>query len=206
MDRVLPNITRTTTINEPSTSRGHPPNDADIPSTSRGHQPNDLDAPSTSRGHHGKRPRQNADILSDDNDDEIDQVRSMYRVNRVSQRHIRKYNANLTDYSVSFRPVDSQGAILDMIPRVRGMLGDMVDDVLIGARPRDMVRVIVNAPQLDKPIQLPFARRDQFDRDMLGARIESVLQSHQEISLDENLELNVLHMVMPEGGSRKKSF
>ena len=189
------------------TSRGHQPN-VDAPSTSRGHHP-DRNTPSTSRGHSGKRPHHNVDILSDDDDDDDDDNNDhvpMYHVNRVSQRHIRKYNANLTDYSVSFRPVENQGAMLNMIPRVRGMLGDIVDDVLTGARPRDMVRVVVNAPQLDKPIQLPFVRRDQFDRDMLGLRIESVLQSHQEISLDENLELNVLHMVMPEGGSRRRKY
>ena len=41
---------------------------------------------------------------------------------------------------------------------------------------------------------------------MLGSRLESVLQSHEEISLDENLEFNVLHMEMPEGGGRTRKF
>ena len=188
------------------TSAGHRLIDVDAPSTSAGHRPFDLDAPSTSAGHGQKRTLNDSDnSVVVDNEEDGDQL-PMYHISKVSQRRIKKYKANLTDYTVSFRSVENQGPMLDMIPRIKDMFANIVDEVLADARDRDMVRVVVNAPQLDKPVQLPFIRRNQFDRDMLGSRLESVLQSHEEISLDENLEFNVLHMEMPEGEEEPGSF
>ena len=46
---------------------------------------------------------------------------------------------------------------------------------------------------------MPFVKRNQLDRNAFSAKLESVLQSHEEVSLDENVSLNIIHLQMPEG-------
>ncbi|XP_071509043.1 uncharacterized protein [Diadema antillarum] len=136
----------------------------------------------------------------------VDEPLPLYNVSRVSHRHNKKYNANCTDYSVSFEPVAQNGPIIDMMPRVSGMFDEIVNDMVAGANDRDFIRVVFNAPRLDKPVSMPFVRRDQLDNDAFSARLQSVLQSHEEVTLDENVSFNIIHMQMPEGGKNSKRF
>lgn len=97
--------------------------------------------------------------------------------------------------------------MLDAMPRVNDMFGNIIDEMLVGVRDRDFVRLVFNAPQLDRPVSLPFIRRDQMNHEAFAAKLEATLQSHEEITLDENVDFNVLHMAMPEGGrGSKKKF
>ncbi|XP_071476164.1 uncharacterized protein [Diadema antillarum] len=203
----------------PSTSRGFsaatsldmPSTSQDIPSTSRGHLHNMMGGggerwvPVTDKEDLSVRARTHTPNQQDIGN-VSEESQNFYHVSKVSHRRVKKYNANLTDYTVSFNSVNQFGPMIEMIPRVRDMFGNIVDELLVGVRERDMVRIVFNAPQLERPVQLPFVRRDQLDHDMLAARIEAVLQSNEEISLDENVALNVLHMEMPEGGGRAKRY
>ena len=44
-----------------------------------------------------------------------------YNVSRVSQKHNKKFNANSTDYSISFEPVSRNEPLIGMMPRVSGI-------------------------------------------------------------------------------------
>ncbi|XP_030836581.1 uncharacterized protein LOC105443358 isoform X2 [Strongylocentrotus purpuratus] len=44
-----------------------------------------------------------------------------HHVTKVSQKHVRKYNANVTDYTVSFQPIENNGPMIEMMPRVNEM-------------------------------------------------------------------------------------
>ena len=98
-----------------------------------------------------------------------------YNVDRVSHKHNRKFNANTVDYSISFQPVAQNGPMIDMLPRVSVMFDEIVDDMLQGANDRDYVRIVFNAPQLDKPVSMPFVKRNQLDKNAFSAKLESVL-------------------------------
>ncbi|XP_071477956.1 uncharacterized protein [Diadema antillarum] len=130
----------------------------------------------------------------------------LYNVRKVSQRHCKKYNAAMTDYTVSFNPVGRNGPMIDMLPRVNGMFDNIVDEMIEGARDRDFVRVVFNAPRLDKPISMPFVRKDQLRHDAFSTKLQATLQSHEELSLDENCTFNVIHLTMPEGGKSSRRF
>ena len=53
---------------------------------------------------------------------------------------------------------------------------------------------------------MPFVKRNQLDRNAFSAKLESVLQSHEEVSLDENVSFNIIHLQMPEGGKNIKRY
>ena len=84
------------------------------------------------------------------------------------------------------------------------MFDEIVDDMLQGANDRDYVSIVFNAPQLDKPVSMPFVKRNQLDRNAFSAKLESALQSHKEVSLD--VSFNIIHLQMPEGGKNIKRY
>lgn len=107
-----------------------------------------------------------------------------HRVTKVSERHVKKYNARVMDYNIAFQPAENMGPMLDMMPRVNDMFENIIDEMLVGVRERDFVRLVLNAPQLDRPVSLPFIRRDQMNYQVFASKLESTLQSHEDISLD----------------------
>jgi len=52
---------------------------------------------------------------------------------------------------------------------------------------------------LQYPIALPFMPRDQLNAERFLARVDKVLQSHETFSLDESVQVNFIHVSMPEG-------
>ena len=130
----------------------------------------------------------------------------LYRLKKVSQKRNKKFNASVTDYSVSFNAVDESVPLVSMLPKATGMFNDIVQDMCQGANDNDMIRLVFNAPQLDRPISMPFVRKDQLNNDMFANKLESTLQSHEEISLDETVSFNVIHMEMPIGGKGGKKY
>lgn len=67
-----------------------------------------------------------------------------------------------------------------------------------------LLRLVFNAPQLDRPVSLPFIRRDQMNHEVFVSKLEDTLQSHENIGLDKTVDFNVIHIAMPEGGGGRR--
>ena len=67
-----------------------------------------------------------------------------------------------------------------------------------------MVRIILQAPGLDKPIALPFIKKDVLTMDRFMTWVEHVLQSKKDVKLDSDMTVNLVHMGMAEGGKSKR--
>ena len=128
----------------------------------------------------------------------------MYNVTKVSEKYNKKYKTKVRYYSVVFQPVENNVPLIDMFLWINGMFEDMIDEILVGAKDNDMVRLAFNAPQLDKLMSLPFIRRDQLKNEAFVSKLESMLQSLEEIIMDENVSFGIIHMDMPQGGKAKK--
>ena len=63
----------------------------------------------------------------------------------------------------------------------------------------------IMSPQLDKPVSMPFVKRNQLDRNAFSAKLESVLQSHEEVSLDENVSFNIYTSANAWSGKKHKT-
>ena len=70
--------------------------------------------------------------------------------------------------------------------------------------PHDQVRLILNSHQLDKPISLPFLQRDRLTLERFLAAVERVVQSNEQFTLDDSVNVNVVHVKMPQGGTGRK--
>ena len=70
--------------------------------------------------------------------------------------------------------------------------------------PQDQDRFIMNSPQLDRPISLPFLPRDSLTPERFLAAVEKVVQSNDQFTLDDSLNVNVIHVEMPQGSGRKR--
>ncbi|XP_030830169.1 uncharacterized protein LOC115919853 isoform X1 [Strongylocentrotus purpuratus] len=123
-----------------------------------------------------------------------------HHVTKVSQKHVRKYNANVTDYTVSFQPIENNGPMIEMMPRVNEMFENIIEEMVEGVNDRDFVRIVFNSPQLDRPVSMPFVRRDQMNHEAFATKLENTIQSNDKVSLDETVSFNILHMAMPNGG------
>ena len=70
--------------------------------------------------------------------------------------------------------------------------------------PRDQVRLILNSQQLGKPISLPFLQRDRLTPERFLAAVERVVQSNDQLTLDDSFNVNVVHVGMPNGSTGRK--
>ena len=70
--------------------------------------------------------------------------------------------------------------------------------------PHDQIRLILNSHQLDKPISLPFLQRERLTPERFLAAVERVVQSNEQFTLDDSVNVNVVHVEMPKGSGRKR--
>jgi uncharacterized membrane protein len=62
----------------------------------------------------------------------------------------------------------------------------------------------MNSSQLDRPISLPFLPRDRLTPERFLAAVERVVQSNDQFTLDDSLNVNVVHVEMPQGAGNGK--
>ena len=70
--------------------------------------------------------------------------------------------------------------------------------------PHDQVRLILNSHQLDRSISLPFLQRDRLTPESFLAAVERVVQSNDQFTLNDSVNVNVVHVEMPQGGTGRK--
>jgi hypothetical protein len=70
--------------------------------------------------------------------------------------------------------------------------------------PHDQVRLILNSHQLDRSISLPFLQRDRLTPERFLAAVERVVQSNDQFTLNDSVNVNVVHVEMPQGGTGRK--
>jgi diaminopimelate decarboxylase len=63
---------------------------------------------------------------------------------------------------------------------------------------------IVQCPELDFPISLPFMILSQLNAERFLSEIERVLQSYEQLVLDETLEVEMINASLPSGGIGKR--
>ena len=110
-----------------------------------------------------------------------------------------------TDYTVQFHPLDVHG-VSNVMSTLNSAIRSLFDRLTSDMAPHDQIRLILNSHQLDKTISLPFLQRErltpEFERFL--AAIERVVQSNEQFTLDDSVNVNVVHVEMPKGSGRKQ--
>ncbi|KAJ8019010.1 putative DNA polymerase [Holothuria leucospilota] len=146
---------------------------------------------------------QNDDDDSDDDehDVDLDNVSNFYKIEKVSEKFVKKYNATSSDHFVKFNNLDKLNA--NTFPIILGkIIEQLIANLTDGMSGHDMVRIVISSEFLDTPIALPFVRKRDLSVERIMSHIEKILQSHEEIILDEGLQLNFIHLKMPCGGGK----
>ena len=129
-------------------------------------------------------------------------VSRYYTIENINTRRIKKFKITALDYKLRLRNLDE--IALDALPLLSAVIDDVLQTLTQNTGPKDMVRIILQAPGLDQPIALPFIEKDDLTIDRFMTRIEHVLQSKKDVKLDSDMEINLVHVEMPKGGKTKR--
>ena len=144
------------------------------------------------------------------NDEKQDSEPSMatnyFQLREISRRHSQKYNAEnivyrmeLSEELVNRRLVDVQHHLYDMF---QDLLRNLRNELQIG----DLIRIYMNHPDLHVPIMIPAREIQDLQAEDIMAEVEKVLQSEEELKLDENFEIHVGILRIPRGGRGRKDL
>ncbi len=92
----------------------------------------------------------------------------------------------------------------DILKTLHRLMGAIIEDVTLNAKPIDLMRLAIECPSLDYPIIIPFGQIQNLTADTILSEIERVIQSNEDFILDEGLKLEITHVDMPEGGAGKR--
>jgi hypothetical protein len=77
---------------------------------------------------------------------------------------------------------------MDVQAFVRQAVQSLIDRCLKDLGPRDTVGLEIKHPGLTKTILVPFGPRSELSADTIAQKIEDVMQSNQDFSLDDRME------------------
>ena len=82
----------------------------------------------------------------------------------------------------------------------------LVDEMATGMADNDLVRFVFQSRSLDCPISLPFMPRHELNAERVMGEAQHLLHSNVQVSLQDSMQAQVVHMGMPQGGvaSREK--
>ena len=139
---------------------------------------------------------------SDDQDEEPQQ--DYYQIKPVRKYHSQKFNMTAKNYSVHFNNVLDDVNLLESRNRTYGIFDHLIKDVTQGMNLTDQVRFVLKSNQLQTPIALPFCPLEELTTEKVLSHVEKVVQSNEEFRLNDTVNIDVIHVAMPQGSGRSK--
>ena len=125
--------------------------------------------------------------------------RPTHSVERRNYRRSNRFNAQIADYKVTLKNLEGR-TYQDVCASFEGILKKVIDDVLAGSKPEDMVRFNVHSDNFNHgDINTPFQRRGQIAPDYVASIIDRTMQSNEDTDMDGDFILNVIHVDIPAG-------
>ena len=126
-----------------------------------------------------------------------------YTLREIASRNIRKFNTTATDYLLSLNPQSEEQPLLDQLGNI---FDSLVDEMTVGMADNDLVCFVLQSRSLDYPISLPFMPHHELNAERIMGEVQRVLQSNEQVSLQDGMQTHVVHVGMPQGGvaSRKR--
>ena len=131
--------------------------------------------------------------------------RRPYTVSRLYQREIKKFKASEEVFEVCFKREFLGRRLVDMMATVYDMFEDVLNFVKAGRKPQDRGRVYINHPDLHKAVVVHLRPLELLTPKVILERLENVLQSMEELKLDEAFQIKFGIVEMPAGGGGKRT-
>ena len=152
-----------------------------------------LEREQTGRGEKRKAENQNEE-----------QGQNYYQIKPVREHHSKKFNMMAKNYSVRFNNVLDDVDLLESRKRAYGIFNNLIEDVTADMNQNDQVRFILSSNQLQTPIVIPFCSLEELTTEKVLSHVEKVVQSNEEFRLNNTVNIDLIHVEMPQGSGRRK--
>ena len=122
-----------------------------------------------------------------------------YTLRVTKEQCIPKFNTTALHYKVDVKNLDVRD-LPDIVKTFKVLFQSIISNITEFMQPNDLVRISVQCPGLDFPMALRFVKSKDLTAERLLTEIERVLQSYEEFVLDETLEIELVHLSLPNGG------
>ena len=129
---------------------------------------------------------------------------NFFTVSNVKQVKVKKFNATGMDYTVQLMDTFAHLELSQYHDRLHEIFESLLNTVTQDIPMQDQVRFVLQSPQLETPISLPFLPRQPLTTERVLAEIERVIQSNHEFRLNDSVNVNLIHVEMPNGGTGTK--
>ena len=123
---------------------------------------------------------------------------------KAKQVRVKKFRTTGTDYTVRFTNTFANMELSQYHNQLHEIFESLLNNVIKDVPENDQVRFVLQTPQLEKPISIPFLSASRLTTERILAEIERVVQSNHEFRLNDSVNVNVIHVEMPQGGTGTK--
>lgn len=143
-------------------------------------------------------------MASNDHDDDSgsdgsEHVGPKYELIRIAHTFSKKFNTQANKYVINIQPLGAQN-LQEGIEIIEDIFSQILGDILQNVNPDDMVRLVLQNPNLDLPIHIPFVKKTHLTVERILAQISKVAQSNKSFLLEGELTASVFQVVMDGGG------
>ena len=120
-----------------------------------------------------------------------------YTLREMAKRKVLKFNTTGIDYHLSLKPQSNGLSLMDQLGKIFDSMGD---EMTTGMADNDLVRFVLQSKSLDYPISLLFMPLHELNTDRIMAEVQRVLQSNENVSLQDGMQVHLVHVGMPRDG------
>ena len=137
------------------------------------------------------------------NDDDDEEPKQDYYEMKTARKHyVRKFGMTATTHTVRFNNGLRDVDLLESQQRAHTIFHHMLEDVTTGMNPNDQVRFVLRSDQLQSPISIPFLPLEKLTTEKVLSYVEKVVQSNEEFRLNDTVNIDIIHVEMPQGSGR----
>ena len=126
-----------------------------------------------------------------------------YTMRKKWERTFAKNAAIDTTYQVQIDDRYRGQRLRDIRRGLHQMFEDILDEARGDLAGNDLGRVVVHHDGLQDPIVVPLQPWDRLNVDVVMGQIEKVLNSHQELAMNESFEITIGKINLPKGSGRR---
>jgi len=125
-----------------------------------------------------------------------------YELGEPEEQRVRRFNTTAATYPLRFRNIDEAENFHDQLPAI---FDQVVDQIMEDAQDNDYVGAEILHPELQRPVLIRFRRRHEIHGSELLHELERVMQSNDQLRLDDGqMQIKVVKVSPPQGKGQHK--
>ena len=127
-----------------------------------------------------------------------------FTLTNYQQVNVKKFSTTGVDYTVQLTNTFANLELSQYHNRLHEIFESLLSRVTSDISMNDQVRFVLQSPQLNHPISLPFMPLSRLTTERVLAEFERVVQSNHHFRLNDSVLVNMIHVEMPHGGAGSK--